>query len=402
VGTLFERDLMALWNRGGVVGGTSAGAAILSQRMIAGGNPLPRLGVGFEFLPDAVIDQHFSQRNRLPRLRSAIASGPPLFGVGIDEGTALIVEGRRIEVIGESNVTICLPASPMREAREYLLQTGRRDDLTALRRAARDRRTDSRFAKPATNPAVPSGSLFIAGGGRLRQNLIERFIELAGGPDALIAILPTASESQNPDGASDRQMFERAGARRLTVLGGRERADVESAEFLETLAQARGIWFGGGRQWRFVDAYDGTRAVAAFHDVLRRGGVVGGSSAGASIQAEFLVRGSPLGNTIMLAEGYERGFGFLPGVAIDQHFTQRNRRADLEDLVRRFPQILGIGIDESTALVVRGSQAEVIGEHRVFFIDQAFTAVRDLPLSARAGDAYDFIQRRVVPGTPGE
>ena len=117
--------------------------------------------------------------------------------------------------------------------------------------------------------------------------------------------------------------------------------EVASDAFVDTLKRATGIWFGGGRQWRFLDAYEGTDAVELFRDVLRRGGVIGGSSAGATIQGEYLVRGHPLGNTIMMAEGYERGFSFLPGVAIDQHFSQRNRLSDLIPVIRAHPQVCG-------------------------------------------------------------
>ncbi|MEZ6061552.1 MAG: cyanophycinase [Planctomycetaceae bacterium] len=153
----------------------------------------------------------------------------------------------------------------------------------------------------------------------------------------------------------------------MTVLPHSRPDEVASEEFQTVLQQATGIWFDGGRQWRFVDAYEGTVAVELFRDVLRRGGVIGGSSAGATIQGEYLVRGHPLGNTVMMAEGYERGFGFLPGVAIDQHFSQRGRRPDLLPVIARHRQLLGIGIDEGTALVVNRT-AEIIGEHSAFFL----------------------------------
>jgi len=104
----------------------------------------------------------------------------------------------------------------------------------------------------------------------------------------------------------------------------------------------------------------------------------------------------------MLADGYERGLGFLPGVAIDQHFTQRKRHRDMSSLVHRYPQILGIGIDESTALVVRQQSAEVIGRGKVFFYDHAtgppagptdYTAVSP-------GQTYDLTERRVLTPVP--
>ena len=94
-----------------------------------------------------------------------------------------------------------------------------------------------------------------------------------------------------------------------------------------------------------------------------------GSSAGASIQAEYLVRGNPLGNTDVMADGYERGLGFLSGTAIDQHFTSRDRFSDLTAVVARYPQILGIGIDGGTGIVVQGNSAEVVGKGGVHFFD---------------------------------
>ncbi len=139
VGTRFEAELQALLRRGGVIGGTSAGAAIMSRLMIAGGKADPRTGVGFDLLPDAVIDQHFLQRNRQPRLRSVVERHPGRFGVGIDEGTALIVQGTRLAVLGESVVTVCLPSSRDRAALETTLAPGAVADLNALRREARDR-----------------------------------------------------------------------------------------------------------------------------------------------------------------------------------------------------------------------------------------------------------------------
>jgi cyanophycinase len=179
-------------------------------------------------------------------------------------------------------------------------------------------------------------------------------------------VLPTAvPRSETTDEVPG--FLKRAEVANITVLTQRY-AEVETEAFQSALKSATGVWFGGGRQWNFVDAYEGTTAIELFHDVLRRGGVIGGSSAGATIQGEFLVRGHPLGNTVMMAEGYERGFAFLPGVAIDQHFAQRGRQPDLLPVIKRHPKLLGIGIDEGTAVVVTGSKAEVIGQHSAHFV----------------------------------
>jgi len=99
--------------------------------------------------------------------------------------------------------------------------------------------------------------------------------------------------------------------------------------------------------------------------VLERGGVVGGSSAGASILASYMVRGARENNYIMMAPGYEQGFGLIKGVAIDQHMLTRNRQDDLEEVVAKHPDVLGIGIDESTAVIVRGQQLEITGTSKI-------------------------------------
>ena len=98
-----------------------------------------------------------------------------------------------------------------------------------------------------------------------------------------------------------------------------------------------------------------------------------------------------------MAAGYERGFAFLPGTAIDQHFSQRKRFADMTTVVAAHPQMLGIGLDESTAIIVRGHVAEVIGKHKVHFYDRSKPVVEGEPdhTSVEAGQSYDLKARRV-------
>lgn len=405
VGTAFERELLQVLERGGVIGGTSAGAAIQSRVMIASGNPVPVMKQGFDLLPGGIIDQHFLQRNRKPRLLGAIADHPGLFGIGIDEGTAVVIRGRAMQVLGDAKATVILGAGAGRPVEEITLSSGARADLTALRRAARDRTATTPF--PPAEPGevnVANGSLLIVGGGGLTSQMVNRFIELAGGPEALIAVLPVSSTSPRSGEAMQRYLSMH-GATNVVVLPQTSRTDVESEDVRKVLAEATGLWFGGGRQWRFMDAYEGTLAEPLILDVLKRGGVAGGSSAGASIQAEYMVRGNPLGNTDMMAAGYERGLGFLPGVAIDQHFTQRGRHGDLHAVIRRFPQLLGIGLDETTAIVVQGHHAEVLGQHGAWFIDHRPTLFHDGAklnwTRVDAGGVFDLQQRRTVrPAMP--
>lgn len=139
VGTAVERELYALLARGGVIGGTSAGAAVQSRIMIARGNPEAELELGFDLLPNSVVDQHFLARNRGPRLARVVQEYSGLIGFGVDEQTALVVAGRRLQVLGASIVTIYLGASGTQPAREINLQAGAMTDLTTLYRAARQR-----------------------------------------------------------------------------------------------------------------------------------------------------------------------------------------------------------------------------------------------------------------------
>lgn len=401
VGTRFEAELLKLLDRGGVVGGSSAGAAVQSRLMIASGKTEAVISTGFDLLPGTVLDQHFSTRNRIGRLKGVVDKFPGQLGLGIDESTALVVNGRFIRVVGSGTVTLCLGKTEHHEAKQVIYESGQVLDLTSMRRLARDRNGALFPASEPESPRVKRGSLVIVGGGGMPPDVVSRFIELAGGPDALIVILPTAVPDPIPPntGAS---FFERAGATNVKVLTARRQEDVESPENLRWLKKADAIWFGGGRQWRFVDAYEATRAAPLMHRVLARGGVIGGSSAGASIQAGFLARGNPLGNRDIMAPGYTRGLGFLKGVAVDQHFAQRNRFPDMASLVDRHPQLLGIGIDESTALVVRQSVGTVMGKGEVHFYDWRTRPAEGEAdhLSLGKGKQYDLESRSMVKQPP--
>jgi cyanophycinase len=377
-GTDLEKRLQRLLQRGGVIAGTSAGAAVMSQVMIASGKEDPEISRGWDLLPDAIVDQHFTQRKRIGRLQRAAMQHPGRVGLGIDEDTAVVLTGRQMEIMGQGCATVVLPACSYRTEEISVLKSGDRADLTQLRRSVRQRATASDPGQSSTGvPAVESGALVIVGGGAMTKEIVDRFVELAGGATAKIVVLPTAV----PHEAMELEVpgfLKRAEVGSVVVLPQRGPTEVESEAFTQALEQATGIWFGGGRQWHFVDAYENTCAVEMFQAVLKRGGVIGGSSAGATIQGEFLVRGHPLGNTVMMAEGYERGFGFLPATAIDQHFSQRQRQPDLLRVAYRHRGLLGLGIDEGTAVVVQGSNAAVIGMHAAHFVKvDAFQEIPD-------------------------
>lgn len=163
-------------------------------------------------------------------------------------------------------------------------------------------------AKPKVGPE--RGSLVVVGGGAMPPSIVNRFLELGGGKNAQFVFIPTAAEGENYDDEwLKRQFLAKAGVPHVTVLHTRDRNVADSEAFTAPIRKAGGVWFGGGRQWRLVDSYLNTRTHKELWRLLDRGGVIGGSSAGATIQGSYLVRGAREGNTIMMAPGYEQGTG---------------------------------------------------------------------------------------------
>jgi cyanophycinase len=396
LGTAVEKELKKLLDRKGVIGGTSAGAAVMSQVMIAGGNPDAKVAKGFGFVTHAVVDQHFLKRDRSDRLVGVLAKHPGLFGIGIDEGTAVILKGRLLTVRGKSEVVLIQSEGGGRKLTRTMLKAGDKADLIALSRSAIARTQPAFPAAKAPTPNVPTGTLVIGGGGGMPKEVWKRFLDAAGGPKAHVVVIPTAMDDPVPAEPAEAKKLRAEGAPSLKVMHTRKRAEAETEAFLAELKKATAIWFTGGRQWRLVDSYQDTKAEAEMHAILARGGVIGGSSAGASIQADYMVRGDPLGNLKPMAEGYERGLGFVQGVAIDQHFFKRKRLADMTSVMVAYPQLLGIGIDEQTAVVVQGEVMEVLGVSKVAVYDRCRAVQEGQPdfEVMTAGMRYDLKARK--------
>jgi len=239
-----------------------------------------------------------------------------------------------------------------------------------------------------------SGALVIVGGAMRDPAIVTRFIDLAGGPEAPLVIVPTAGEGDSYDQYySGLQQFRENGARNLTVLHTRDPKMADTEAFVKPLTTARGVFFAGGRQWRLADAYLNTRVQRELQALLDRGGVIGGSSAGATILGSFLVRGDTKGNELMVGD-HTVGFGFLKNSAIDQHLLRRNRQFDLVDLIQKRPELLGIGIDENTAIVVQGDRFDVIGQSYVVIYDAKHpTRPAAKFYFLGAGDRFDLVKR---------
>ena len=250
-----------------------------------------------------------------------------------------------------------------------------------------------------------NGTLIAAGGGQLSDEILMKFIELAGGKDARIVVVPTAGGREEYD-ASINDFLTQYGFGKITMLHTTDPKVADTEAFVQPLKQATGIWFRGGRQWRLVDAYAGTKTEKMFWEVLNNGGVIGGSSAGATIQGSYLARGDTQNNQIMMGN-HESGFGFIKNIAIDQHVLARNRQFDLFEIVNHQPELLGIGIDEGTAILVKGDQFEVIGDSYVLVYDGQFYSregfdKKKLPnpdslfYFLKKGEKYDMRNRKVI------
>ena len=264
-------------------------------------------------------------------------------------------------------------------------------------------------ASPGLNVTLGpvKGHLLVVGGNAKSDAIFEKFIELAGGPEASIVCIPTAGGQEFYDeNAGSAGALRRLGARNISVLHTSDKNEANTEEFVGPLMEAKGVWFGGGRQWRLVDSYKGTKTEELFWKVLDRGGVIGGSSAGATIQGSYLARGDTKNNQIMMGD-HEEGFGFIKNIAIDQHVIARNRHFDMFDILKNRPELLGISIDENTAIIVEGNQFEVIGQSYVIIYDGSFWSregsnLKTLPESnqmfyfLREGDKYDMAERKII------
>lgn len=255
-----------------------------------------------------------------------------------------------------------------------------------------------------------NGTLIIIGGAARDPIFLEKFKELAGGEEANIIIIPTAWDDRQVARDSGfvrfKSGFERAGFKNITVLHTRDTNVANDPEFYSPIANASGVWFSGGRQWRIADGFLNTKAHEEFMKLLDRGGVIAGSSAGASIQGSFLARGDTQKNTIMRGD-HQVGLGFLKNSAIDQHLLARNRHFDLFEILEYHPDLLGIGLDENTGIVVKANEFEVIGNSFVALYDGTrYSRERDTIYQLakdskefyllRKGDKYDLKNRSVI------
>jgi cyanophycinase len=232
----------------------------------------------------------------------------------------------------------------------------------------------------------PRGTLIIVGGGPRPESVMRRFVELAGGPRARIVVFPMATTAAAEVGPALANELRQLGA--VAWSFNLIRDDAMSDSIPRALDSATGIWFAGGDQNRIMAAIGGTPVAVAIRARYAAGAVVGGTSAGAAVMTSPMITGSerrPGGERPDTTQSWitiaadnvvtADGLGLLDGAIVDQHFLRRRRHNRLLSLVLEHPRRIGVGIDESTALVVEPTGWwSVIGESSVVVFD------------ARAGD----------------
>lgn len=271
--------------------------------------------------------------------------------------------------------------------------------------------------------AGPAGSLFIIGGGVRPVSMMRTYVDLCGGADARVVIVPCASTQPVEQGECMKQELQRLGCTHATVLD-----STLASPSVDEVRSAAGIYFTGGVQSRLRDCLAGTPTLAAIREAYDRGAVVGGTSAGAAVMSRVMLSGNELLNPGIVSpeegdnvEAFSRirqgnietteGFGFLENCVVDQHFVRRKRENRLISVVLEHPELLGIGIDESTAIVVAAGGFEVLGESCVIVLDAAHTTdvgvgrgggLRCIGLTMHVlteGQRFDLATRTAMPST---
>lgn len=257
-----------------------------------------------------------------------------------------------------------------------------------------------------SSKGAANGFLILTGGDWVPE-AVAKFVSLAGGPDATIIYIPTAASSIrlpsgfifDPDSAAAipaataelNQIFKTTNIR---ILHTRDRKLADDKKFTDMIQRADGVWLGSGNSGRLVEAYLGTAAERPLDELLKRGKVIGGHSAGAIIQGSFIVRGR-YDKPLLMPAGRTTGFGFLENVVINPHLTSAKRENELVDVLDANPGLLGIGLDDNAALFVSGNEFAVMGPGRAAVYDNMLHNGRWY-YWLNAGDRFSLKERKIV------
>src|SRR5258705_5615691 len=232
-------------------------------------------------------------------------------------------------------------------------------------------------------PVFPEKGNLILTGGSFTKDAIKVFVELAGGPDANIVFVPSASSGiklesgyiwepidstkEKMDSFSS-ELAKMFGIKKITVLHTVSTVEANSKNFCEPIRNANAVWLGPGNAGRYAKIFLGTRFQKELDTLLMRGGTIAGNSAGSIIQGPYIVRGSP-DKPVLMAKGSEKGFGFLKNFIINPHLISAKRETELINVLDWHPELIGFGVDDETTLIVKNGVIEMIGKGPVYIYD---------------------------------
>lgn len=296
------------------------------------------------------------------------------------------------------------PVLPLASSMTFVLRDVRSLALVAWLTAAASCASHRVGTPPA---ATAHGALVIVGGGPRPPEIRQRFVDLAGGAGrANIVVFAMASEDGAASGEEEAANLRAMGVDAQNLYLTREQANTDSV--VARLRSATGIWFGGGDQARLTAALLGTRADSAMRVRFREGATFGGTSAGAAVMSSVMLTGDerhPGGDRPDTTQAYitiardnvitVEGFGLVRNAIVDQHFVRRKRNNRLLSLVLEHPDLIGVGVDESTALVIDAQDRwSVIGESVAVIFDARAATIT--PASSRVLGAAD-VRLSVLP-----
>ncbi len=226
------------------------------------------------------------------------------------------------------------------------------------------------------------GTLMVCGGGALPEEVYDEFVKLAGGPKSRLVLIPSAHPYEGEALAYRFNGWLQYPTQSFHFLHAATREEAESEDFARPLEEATGVWMSGGAQGRLADLYKGTRVEAYLQKLLERGGVIGGTSAGAAIMSKTMIRHGTSRDAVL-----DAGFGLLQQAVVDQHFTERARHTRLLGALRENPEKIGIGVDEQTALIIRANKVRVLGQNRATVIVPAQNRTMSLHLLGSGEEA---------------
>lgn len=223
------------------------------------------------------------------------------------------------------------------------------------------------------------------------QEILSKFVEICGAADAIITVIPTASQLDDT-GPRYQKIFEDLGAKTTYSLPITERSDAQSPEYLSTLEKSTGIFITGGNQLRLSTILGGTPIAQSIRKLNAQGVHYAGTSAGAAIVSQHMITGGSTG--VVPTEGgvnLAPGMGLINTVVVDQHFNQRNRLARLLSAVSYNPFLIGIGLDEDTAAFIDHNNVfTTVGSGAITVVDPSDIEYSSMA-EARAGDALTLL-----------